>query len=78
MIRGVSFEAAAACIEEGYILAAANGKGKYAHQKQYILWINRYVYIVPYVEDEKTIFLKTVIPSRKLTKKFLGGPDDER
>jgi hypothetical protein len=27
---------------------------------------------VPYVEDEKSIFLKTIIPSSKATKKYLG------
>lgn len=31
------------------------------------------VYSVPYVEDDEKIFLKTVIPNRKATKKYLGG-----
>jgi len=36
-----------------------------------------YVYLVPFVEDEKLIFLKTIIPSRKATKEYLGEePDD--
>jgi len=29
--------------------------------------------MVPFIEDEKTIFLKTIIPSRKMTKKYLNG-----
>jgi hypothetical protein len=33
--------------------------------------INEYVYLVPFIEDEKMIFLKTIIPSRKATKKYL-------
>ena len=32
-----------------------------------------YVYLVPFVEDEHTVFLKTIIPSRKATKQYLGG-----
>jgi hypothetical protein len=49
------------------------GKGNYAHQKQFVVEMNRYVYIVPFVEDDERIFLKTIIPSRKLTKKLLSG-----
>jgi hypothetical protein len=31
-----------------------------------------YVYLVPFVEDEQTVFLKTIIPSRRATKEYLG------
>jgi hypothetical protein len=35
------------------------------------------VYLVPFVEDEKLIFLKTIIPSRKATRDYLGEePED--
>jgi len=34
--------------------------------------INNYVYLVPYVENEEEIFLKTIIPSRKFTKIYFG------
>jgi len=30
------------------------------------------------VEEEKVIFLKTVIPSRKMTKKYLGEKDEDK
>lgn len=48
---------------------------KYAHQKIYIVEISEYVYFIPSVEDEEKIFLKTIIPSRKYTKKYIekGG-----
>lgn len=36
-----------------------------------------YVYLVPFVEDEQTVFLKTIVPSRKATKQYLGESDDE-
>jgi hypothetical protein len=32
-----------------------------------------YAYIVPFVEDDDRVFLKTIIPSRKLTRKYLGA-----
>ena len=35
-----------------------------------------YVYLVPFVEDERTVFLKTIIPSRKATKEYLGEESD--
>ena len=35
-----------------------------------------YVYLVPLVEDEHTVFLKTIIPSRKATKDDLGEESD--
>ena len=35
-----------------------------------------YVYLVPFVEDEHTVFLKTIIPSRKATKDYLGEESD--
>jgi len=33
-----------------------------------------YVYLVPFVEDEHTVLLKAIIPSREATKQYLGRP----
>jgi hypothetical protein len=33
--------------------------------------------LVPFVEDEHTVFLKTIIPSRKATKQYLGEESDD-
>ena len=41
-----------------------------------VIGINSYAYLVPYVEDEDEIFLKTIIPSRKATEIYLGGKHD--
>ena len=71
--RGVSFEAIVAHIEAGGLIAVVPGQGKYRHQKQLIVWVDSYVYVVPCVEDEQKFFLKTIIPSRKLTRKYLSG-----
>lgn len=73
--RGISFEAIVAQIEAGRLLAIVPGKGKFGHQKQFIVEVNSYVYIVPFVENAEHIFLKTIIPSRRLTKKFLMEGD---
>ncbi len=48
---------------------------KYSHQKMYVLEVNEYIYLVPFVEDDKKIFLKTIFPSRKATKLYF---DKER
>lgn len=40
----------------------------YLNQKVYIIKYNNYTCVVPFVEDEKEIFLKTVFPSRSLHK----------
>jgi len=45
---------------------------KYPNQSVFIILITikNYVYIVPYVEDDISIFLKTIIPSRKMNKRY--------
>ena len=60
-------------IEEGNILDIVEhiNKEKYPRQKIFIVDIDHYAYLVPFVEDKESIFLKTIIPSRKLTKKYL-------
>jgi len=39
----------------------------------YVVEYEKYVYLVPFVEDSEKVFLKTVIPSRKATKKYIEG-----
>jgi hypothetical protein len=46
---------------------------RYKGQKIFIVNINNYAYLVPFVESEREIFLKTMIPSRKATRKYLRG-----
>lgn len=74
--RGISFEAIVAHIENGDILGIVHGKGRYSHQRQFIVAVNKYVYIVPFVETRERCFLKTIIPSRKMTKKYLSGGEE--
>jgi uncharacterized DUF497 family protein len=71
--RGVSFEDILFYIEKGNILAIIKhpDENKYPGQKMYIIEINDYAYLVPFVETDNEIFLKTIIPGRKATKKYL-------
>jgi uncharacterized DUF497 family protein len=69
--RGISFEICLVHIEQGKILDIIENKNPYEHQFVYVLEIEEYIYYVPFVEDEEKIFLKTIIPSRKATKKYL-------
>jgi uncharacterized DUF497 family protein len=73
--RGVGFEDIQAAIEEGKTLADIDHplKSRYPNQKVFIVEFNGYAYVVPYVEDDTKIFLKTIYPSRKMTKKYLSG-----
>ena len=49
------------------------GLKKYPNQKILIIDVDGYAYLVPCVIDKNEYFLKTIIPSRKATKKYLGG-----
>ena len=68
--RGISFEKAVFYIEHGGLLddIVHPNVTDYPNQRIFILKIEDYVYLVPYVESEYEIFLKTIIPSRKFTK----------
>lgn len=71
--RNISFERIVSQIEKhGYldIIQHPNSE-KYPNQKMFILNIDDYAYLVPFVESEKEYFLKTIIPSRKATKKYI-------
>ena len=50
---------------------------RYGGQRIFVVRREDYVYLVPFVEDEHTVFLKTIIPSRKATKQYLGKESDD-
>jgi len=70
--RGISFDEVVKAIEKGEILDDLKNKN-YPKQRVLVVEIKNYVYAVPYVinKERKIIFLKTVYPSRILTKKYL-------
>ena len=51
-------------------------KEKYLNQRIMLFDINDYIFLVPYVEDETEIFLKTIIPSRKATKLYMEDKNE--
>lgn len=77
--RGISFERVIYHIERNDILDVIEhpNASKYPNQKMFIVKIEQYAYLVPFVENNDQIFLKTIIPSRKATKKYLEVQGDE-
>ena len=72
--RGVSFEEILVCIENQQVLAIIqNPSKKHCYQMAFVIGLNNYVYYVPFIEEGDDIFLKIIIPSRKLTKEYLGS-----
>jgi uncharacterized DUF497 family protein len=71
--RELSFEDILIAMEEDNLLDIVEhpNKNRYSNQKIFIVAINNYAYLVPFVEDKEKIFLKTIIPSRKATKQYI-------
>lgn len=71
--RGISFEEIIYYINSGYLLDIVqhSNEAKYAGQEFYVVNVDDYVYLVPFVREGSTIFLKTIFPSRKHTKQYL-------
>ena len=72
--RDISFEDVILALESGCLIDDIThpNREKYPNQNIFIILIQikDYVYLVPYVEDDTSIFLKTIIPSRKMDKKY--------
>jgi uncharacterized DUF497 family protein len=73
--RGVSFEQVIVLMERGDVLETIEhpNQNKYPGQKIATVRIDDYAYLVPYVQESEDIFLKTIIPSRKATNKYVRG-----
>lgn len=71
--RKISFERVVSHIEKyGYLdIVKHPNIAKYPNQKMFILNIEDYIYLVPFIESSEILFLKTIIPSRKATKKYI-------
>lgn len=73
--RNISFEEIIIAIGEDKIINVYEhpNQDKYPNQKIYEIELNDYIYLVPFIENDEEIFFKTIIPSRKATKKYLDG-----
>lgn len=78
--RGISFEDIVRHISSGDLLAIRRhpNQTKYPGQQIFLVRVDDYVYVVPFVENEGVTFLKTVIPSRKATRELLREASDAR
>jgi uncharacterized DUF497 family protein len=77
--RGISFEQIVMHIERGDVLGVYDhpNRAKYPKQRMLVVKVYNYAFLVPFVDSEEGRFLKTIIPSRKATRDFLGGSDEE-
>ncbi len=71
--RGIAFEEVLFHVERGDLLDVLEHPHpeRFAHQRIFVVRVVDYVYLVPFVESETEIFLKTIIPSRKATRDYL-------
>lgn len=76
--RGVSFEDIVFHIEAGDAVDIFEhpNQSKYPGQRVLVVCVEDYVYLIPFVENDEEIFLKTIIPSSKATKKYLGEENE--
>lgn len=76
--RDLSFEAIVVALEQGKLIdIVPNLSGHYSHQNVLVVEIDDYLILVPFIEDEEKIFLKTAFKSRKVTKNRLRSPHNE-
>lgn len=77
--RGIGFEEIVFHIERGDLVDILEhpNPGRYAGQRIFVVRREDHVYLVPFVEDEQTVFLTTIIPGRKATKQYLGEESDD-
>ncbi len=80
MQRKLSFEMVLDKLERQEILARRSHPDtkRYPHQFIFVVELDGYICYVPFVENNEEIFLKTIIPSRKLNKEFKGAEDEKR
>ena len=73
--RNISFEEIVLAVEADGLLdvVAHVNPGKYPNRRMFVVAVERYAYLVPFVEEADCYFLKTVIPSRKATRDYLKG-----
>ncbi len=69
--RNLSFEAIIVAIENDHLVDIISYPVR-SNQKIFEVEIDGYIVRVPFVEDEKKVFLKTAYHSRKATKQHRG------
>ena len=77
--RGIGFEEIVFLIGQGHVLDILEhpNQQRYGGQRIFVVQRDDYVYLVPFLEDDRLIALKTIIPSRKATKQYLQKETDD-
>lgn len=77
--RFISFEEVLSCVEQGGLLAVLDhpNRLRYPNQRIWVVRVRGYAYLVPLVESQSEIFLKTIMPGRKATRQYLSESDDD-
>lgn len=75
--RGLTYEDIVYHLTHGGLLDTIENPNlkQYPGQRIFIVNVEGYAYIVPFVEDEEIIFMKTIVPSRKMTRLYLKGAE---
>jgi putative transposon-encoded protein len=75
--RGISFEDVVFHIGAGEVVDIFEhpNQERYPGQRILVVIVEGYAYLVPFVESEEKVFLKTIIPSRQATKQYVGDSD---
>ena len=70
--KGISFERIVFHLSQGDLWEVSDhpDQEKYQGQRIYFVIVDDYIYLVPNIKEEKHIFLKTIIPSRKATRDY--------
>ena len=78
--RDISFEEIVLAIEADGLLDILrhSNPGKYPKQRVFVVVVEEYAYLIPFVAEAEYYFLKTIIPSRKATRDYVrkGNPDE--
>lgn len=71
--RGICFDDVINILENEEFLDIVDHPNtkRYPNQRFFVVILENYAYLIPFVEDDEKYFLKTLIPSRKATKEYL-------
>jgi uncharacterized DUF497 family protein len=72
--RGIGFAEILFHLEKGSLLDVMehSNPDRYPGQRILVVDVGGYAVLVPFMEDDREVFLKTIIPSRKATRDYLG------
>jgi len=76
---GISFEEIVFHIAQGHILDILEhpNQERYGAQRIFVINVDGYAYLVPFLETEEEVVLRTIIPSRKATRGYLGEEKED-